>query len=129
MGYKIYKQNLPHPIWVPLEIKADLPLEAQDQMVRDLKENLVKEPVLSAIVKDLNLQQAWSKSSEAEAQQYLKQLIYVKRGKMDTPMGKAPSVHVGVQGKEKNRDLTQKILLRLMKDVAVILGIDLPDSR
>jgi hypothetical protein len=48
---------------------------------------------------------------------------------MDTPMGKVPSIHIGLKGKAKNMALTGEIAMRLMDDAWPILGIDPPKKK
>jgi hypothetical protein len=55
--------------------------------------------------------------------------LFVRAGDADTPMGKVPAVHIGVNGKRKEREVSGQIAMRLMEDVWKILGIKPPEKR
>ena len=40
VGYRIYKLNRPHPVWVPLPINPELPGEKKAEIAADLKTKL-----------------------------------------------------------------------------------------
>lgn len=123
-GYWTIKQNRPAPIWVPLGVRTDLDYEKRKEIAGELKSKLLAPEVLAGVSKDLNLAKEWGLASETAAADELGKRLFVEAGEMDTPTGKAPSLNVGVRGKLKEKPVSEKIAVRLMKDVAKILGIE-----
>jgi hypothetical protein len=122
-AYKTYKGNRPAPMWVPLRINPQTPTEQADKLVTDLKAKLCTTAILKQVSQDLNLKKEWKLSSDEQAAQELGRRIFVRIGTQDTPMGRVPSLNVGVDGKAKERKLSGEIAMRLMVDVGRILGI------
>lgn len=127
-AYYTYKQNYADPIWVPLPIKAELTVEKRDQIARDLKAKLGEPKVLIKVSQDLGLARKWQVGSDEAAAKELGKRLFVTAGEVDTPLGKVPSLNVGVTGKHKEREVSGEISVRLMDDVWKILGIK-PPSR
>lgn len=121
-GYKVYQQNRPGPIWVPLPIRADLGKAEREDACNKLKTVLTQETNILAVVKDLNLMQEWGLDSEAAAADELKRRIFVRQGRAQTELGEVPSIDVGIQGKQKEKPMTGKILMRVMEDVKKAVG-------
>jgi hypothetical protein len=44
-------------------------------------------------------------------------------------MGKVPAIHIGVNGKNKEREVSGQIAMRLIQDVWKILGIEPPANQ
>jgi hypothetical protein len=110
---------------VPLPLNAELPKEQRDEVCTKLKEYMLQEERLLAIVRDLQLTAVWSQPSEEAAAAELKKRIFIRIGDATTPMGEVPALHVGLSGTRKDKDMTQKIVGRMMDNVKVALG--LPD--
>ena len=127
--YYTYKQNYADPIWVPLPLKAEVSVEKRDQIARDLKAKLGEREVLVKVSQDLGLARKWQVVSDEEAAKELGKRLFVKPGEVDTPLGKVPSLNIGVTGKHKERDVSGEISVRLMDDVWKILGIKPPPQQ
>ena len=125
-AYRSYKQNLPAPIWVPMPIKPDLPAETRDEIIERLKTQLRQPDRLVKVSEDVGLVTKWGRPSDEACAAELGNRIFVRAGEMDTPMGKVPAIHVGLNGKRKERDVSGQIAMRLMDDVWKILGIEPP---
>lgn len=123
---RAYYANRPGPIWVPLAIKAELPADKRDEIVKMLKDGLSKEEILISVSKDVGLTQKWDLASDKECAHVIKERLFVRAGDMDTPMGKVPAIHIGVNGKAKEAQVSGEIAKRLMTDVWDILGIPQP---
>lgn len=121
-GYKAYKASRPRPIWVPLTINPELDKQQRDKACADLKEYMTEERRLLAIVSDMQLSQVWSLPSDDAAAAELKKRIFVRIGSVTTPMGDAPSMNVGLQGTQKEKQMTEKIVMRMMDDVKEAIG-------
>lgn len=128
-AYRAYKQNLPAPIWVPMPINPELPTDKRDDIIAKLKTELGKPERLAKVSKDLGLVTKWGLPSDEACAAELGRRMFVKAGEMDTPMGKTPAIHIGLNGKNKEREVSGEIAMRLMEDVWKILGIDPPSKK
>ncbi len=123
-AYQTYKQNRPYPVWVPMPINPELPTARQDAIANDLKVKLLDRKILIEVSKDVGLRNEWGLANDEQCAEELAKRVFVRLGDMDSKMGKVPSVNVGVDGKNKEHLLSEKITMRLIKDVYIILGID-----
>jgi hypothetical protein len=126
---KAYKQNRPSPVWVPLSINPELPVEKQDEIARELKVKLSEREILKVVSKDLGLAAEWKLPNDAAGADELARRMFVRAGERETPLGKTPTIDIGVNGKVKERVMSEKISLRLMDDVSKILGIEPPPKK
>ena len=124
-GRKIYHENAAAPVWVPLPIDQ-LPPDKVDSVVKELKTKLSEDAVLLQVSKDLSLPVQWHLPGDPQAAAEVRKRLFVRIGEMDAKLGKVPAILVGVNGKTKERDLSGKIALRLMEDVAKILRFKNP---
>ena len=123
LAYKVYKNNKPSPIWVPLPINPELSDEKRVEIVKKLKAHLTQAEVLMQVSKDLALPSVLNVPSHEEAANEIGKRVFVDLGEADTPAGaKVPSINVGVKGKAKDRELSGKIAVRLIQDVQKLLG-------
>lgn len=125
----IYKQNRPHPVWVPLPINPELPGDKRREIAKDLKAKLDHPEVLIQVSKDLDLAKKWKMASDEAVADQLSKRLFVKVGEMASSMGNVPSINVGVSGKNKEKEDSEAISMRLMKDVWKILGIKPPQQK
>jgi hypothetical protein len=125
---KVYKQNRPAPVWVPLPINPELPVERRDEIVAKLKEGLSEKERLVVVSKDVGLIGKWGMSSNEEGAEEIASRLFVREGEADTPQGRVPAIHIGIKGKRKETKVSGEITVRLMKDVFEILGIERPDK-
>ncbi len=128
-AYREYKLGRPHAMWVPLPVRQDLPMAEQDKAAKDLKEKLCVEATFLKVSKDLGLAAKWELSSDREAAAELGRRVFVRTGEAATPMGSVPAIHIGVNGKVREQELSGTIAMRLMDDVWDILGIDPPKKK
>jgi hypothetical protein len=128
-GVKTYKQNRPSPVWVPMPINPELPIEKQDEIARELKKKLSDREILAVVSKDLGLMGEWKLPTDAACADELAMRMFVRAGEHETPMGKTPTINIGVNGKVKDRAVSEKISMRLMDDVFKILGMKAPPKK
>lgn len=128
-AYRTYKQNRPQPIWVPVPINPQMPIAKRDEIIDRILQKLKNPEVLQKVSKDLNLTHKMHQPSDQEVAGELEKRLFVKPGDMDTPMGKVPSIHIGLKGKVKDIALNGEITMRLMADVWPILGITPPKKK
>lgn len=128
-AYRSYKLGRPHPVWVPLPLNPALPVEKRDEIAKDLKSKLLKIEIMLQVSHDLGLAKKWSLATDKEAAQQISERLFVKVGEADGPMGKVPSLNIGFYGKEKDKELTEKLALRLMEDVWKIVGMKPPTPK
>jgi hypothetical protein len=127
---RIYKQNRPHPIWVPLLINAELPLEKRDELAAEIKKCLLKPDVLIQVSKDLSLAKMMDLPTDEVAANEVAQRLFVEVGEAAAPAGgTVPSINVGINGKSKDAEVSGEIAMRLMQDVWKILGIKAPVAK
>lgn len=127
---RIYKENLPNPMWVPMPLNPELPVEKRKEAAEKIKEELLKPERLLQTSKDLDLPEKLGFTSHEQAASELGKIIFVDVGEADSAMGiKVPSINVGVKGKRKNQELSGKIAMRLMEDVWNFLGIKPPPKK
>jgi hypothetical protein len=129
-AYSTYKQNRPHPMWVPLPLNPALPGEKRQEILKQLTSKLKDEALLIRVSKDLELPRKLNLRSDEEAAREISKRLFVKLGDITTPMGgTAPSLNVGITGKNKDSGISGEIAMRLMQDVWKILGIKPPAKR
>lgn len=128
-AWRAYQNEKPAPVWVPIPVNPESPIEKQEAAMEDLKVKLKEPAVLIGVVEDLGLRQTWGLSSDEDAVRELERRMFVRTGTIDTRMGPAPAIHVGVNGKLKERSDSERISVRLVEDVWPILGIEPPKRR
>lgn len=127
---RVYKENRPSPMWVPMPLNPELSVEKRDEVAGKIKEALMKPELLLRVSKDLDLPQNLGVKSHEEAVSELTKKVFVNVGEADSPMGiKVPSINVGMMGKVKNQGVSGKIAMRLMDDVWKLLGIEPPPKK
>lgn len=122
-GYRLIKQNRNHPVWVPLPINPELPGDKRDEVAKDFESKLKTDENLLQISKDLKLADAWGLPTAEEAAKLLKRRVFVKVGETTSGMNTVPSINFGIAGKAKDKELSGKIVMRLMDDVWESVGI------
>ena len=125
-AYNLYKQSRPHPVWFPIPLNPEAPLGQTDGIIRELTTKLGERENLMRICKELDLKKKWKMDSDDEVADEISSRFFVKRGDMDTPMGKVPSIHVGFRGTNRDREVSYAMLNALLPDVWKVLGIDPP---
>lgn len=125
-AYRAYKENRPYKMWVPMPINPEMPVEKRDEIAKNLKEKLGRTEILLQISKDLGLPAKFHLASHDEAVEEISHELFVQVGEADGPMGKVPSINIGMNGKSKNKELSGEIAMRLMDDVWKILGVKAP---
>lgn len=128
-AWRSHQNNQPGPVWVPIAVNPETPIERQDEVAATLKRALSTEAMLTGVVEDLGLRQTWGMASDEQAARELGRRLIVRTGTMDTPRGALPAIHIGVTGKIKERPTSEAISMRLIKEVWPILGIQPPPER
>lgn len=129
-GLWVYRQNRPQPIWVPIPMNAEVPLAKRTEIAADLKKSLLKPGVLIQVSKDLGLRQLMDMATDEAAANELAQRLFVDVGEATAPTGgSVPSLNIGVKGKRKDREISEKVAVRLMEDVYPLLGIKPPPAK
>lgn len=129
MAYHFYKQSRPHPVWVPIPINPRVSMSETDQLISDLSVKISEHERLVRLAKELGLKDKWEMKSYDEVAEEIAKRLFVRRGDMDTPMGKLPAIHVGVRGATRDRVDSYALVEGLMPDVWKILGLDPPRQR
>lgn len=128
-AYQQYKLNKPQPMWVPLPVRQDISMADQKKAAEDLKAKLCVESVFLKVSKDMGLPAKWELASDKEAAAELGKRVFVRPGDAETPMGKVPAIHIGVNGNVREGQLSGEIAMRLMEDVWKILGVNPPPKK
>lgn len=125
-AYWFYKQNRPQPLWVPLKINPESTEANRNETIAQLTQALQDRKILAAISRDTGAAAKWKLASDEQAAEEIARRMFVRMGEVDTPMGKTPTIDVGLNGKVKDKDLTSAMVTRMMDDVARILGLNPP---
>lgn len=128
-GFRVFKQNRNHPMWVPLPINPELTGEKRGEIAKDLEAKLKTDENLLQVSEDLKLAEAWSLPSAEEAAKLLKRRVFVKVGETTSGANTVPSINIGVLGKVKDKELSGKIAMRLMDDVWELVGVKPPPKK
>lgn len=128
-AYWNYKQGRPNPVWVPLPLNREVPDEKRTELITKLKKDLNQPELLTKVSADLHLAKKWNLATDEIAAKEIAKRLFVKIGEADTPLGKVPSINVGVEGTRKDATVSNEIVMRLMKDVWKILGIKPPQEK
>jgi hypothetical protein len=123
-GYREYLRNKHAPVWVPMPINAELTLEKRTEICDELKERLLDEDLLMKVVKDTGAAAKWELASDEAAVVEISKRLFVRSGSMKSATGSVPAIHVGLNGKGREREVLGAVATRLMKDVFKILGIE-----
>ena len=118
-----HRRNRPDKVWVPLPLSPEAPEDARKTFAKQLDSELRKPSVLLGVATDVRLAENFGLPSTEAAADELGKRLFVELGQADTPLGKAPSLNIGVTGKSKEHALLEKIAERLTKDVKRILGV------
>jgi len=125
-AYGIYKDTRPSPIWVPLQVNQDMTTEKQDEIAKELRGKLLERDYLVGVSKELNLKNVWKMESDEKSADELAKRLFVRVGTYDTPMGRVPSINIGVNGIKKETENSTKIAMHLAKRVWAHLGLEPP---
>ena len=125
-AWRAYHNEKPAPVWVPLAVNPETPIEQQDKTAKELGDRLHANEILVKLARDLNLRQTWNLPDDDAAAKELGRRMFVRTGTMDTPQGALPAIHIGVNGKLKERADSERISMRLIDEVWPILGIEPP---
>jgi hypothetical protein len=127
---RIYKENRPQRMWVPMPINSEIPVEEHEEIAGKIRDALMKPEVLLKVSKDLDLPKKMDLPSHEQAVLKLNKVVFVEVDEADSAMGtKIPAIHVGINGTRKNQELSGKIAMRLMDDVWKLLGIKPPPKK
>ncbi len=123
-GYREYLRSKPAPIWVPLALRADISMEDQEKLAKEIEERLRTDEILRQIAIDVHLQEKFNQPDLDAAVKELENRLFVKVGTADTPNGSVPSINIGVKGTGGEKEVLGEAAGRLIKDVWKMLGID-----
>lgn len=122
-----YHLRQPSKIWVPVVLRADISMEDQKKLAKEIDENLRTDEILRAVVLDAGLQEKFKQPSEDAAVKELDRRLFVDVGSAETPTGSVPSINVGVAGTGHEKEILGEASLRIIRDVWTMIGID-PDT-
>ncbi len=125
-GYWTYKRNRPHPVWVPLPINREVPDEKRREIVADLKAKLAEPELLIQVSKELGLAKKMRLASDSEVAGELARRLFVELGEVASPMGRVPTINIGVTGKNREKEVSGEIAMRLVKEVRKTPGSNPP---
>lgn len=125
-GLWSYKQSRPHPMYVPIPLKEEVPPEDRKKIATELKSRLEDPALLLRVSKDLNLTAEWELPSDEAAVEALKSKLIVDSVEGDISANRPPTLNVGLKGKKREKEFTTKAVDRLMTEVWPILGLNPP---
>lgn len=118
-----HRRNQPDKVWVPLPLNPEAPEDARANIVKQLDAELRKPSVLLGVASDVQLASKLNLPNAEAAADELGKRLFVELGTADSPMGRIPSINIGVSGKAREHALLGQMAERLMKDVKRILGV------
>jgi hypothetical protein len=127
-GYWQYRQNRAEPIWVPIPLNKELPLEQRDEMVKKLKIELCQKDRLVQVSKELKLTEKFSLPSDEAVAAELTERLFVKVGEFKTATVTIPTLDIGVDGAHKDSKTSAEIAQRMVQEVWKILGVKPPTA-
>ncbi|MGA0845670.1 MAG: hypothetical protein ACO3RV_03950 [Luteolibacter sp.] len=126
-GLHQYRQSRPTPMWVPVPINPEIEHAKIMEAVKVIEDHLSQPEILAAVSRDMQLTRLWNLPSDDACAAELKARLFVRSGDMATGTGTVPAIHVGLNGKRREKELTGKIAVRMMDDVKEVLGIESSD--
>ncbi|NJM36587.1 MAG: hypothetical protein HC845_01220 [Akkermansiaceae bacterium] len=126
-GYWTLRQNRPHPVYVPMPMNEKLSIQQRTDTMKEVRAKLGSKEILSKVSKDLDLVNKLNVFSEDAAVIELENRLMVELGSTANQSGgSAPTLNVGVTGVRKDKEISEKIAMRLMEEVMKISGIEPP---
>ncbi len=125
-AYRSYQQNRATQVWLPISIKPDQPAERLASTVLKLKQGLSAHALLVQVSKDVGLARKMHLPTDAAAADALEERLFVEIGTADSPLGKVPSLNVGLHCKVKEFHVMSEVVNRLRKDIFSLLGVAEP---
>ncbi len=123
-AYREHLRGKPHPVWVPIPLRADISMENQKALAREVEEKLRRGEILRQVVIDADLQTKYGVPDQDAAVKELGERLFVEIGTVATPEGNVPSLNVGVKGTGHEKQASGDAATRITKDVWRMLGID-----
>lgn len=123
-GYREYSQGKPAPIWVPIPLNPETPLEKREEIAAEMSEKLRTDEILGKVVSDLGLVGKFGVSDEAAAIEELGRRLFVEVGTAATGLGEIPAINVGMNGSRREVELSTEMTERVVKDVFRMIGLD-----
>ncbi len=123
-AYREHLRSKPHPIWVPIALRADISMEDQKHLATEIEKNLRRDEVLRQVVIDTELQTKYGVADQDAAVKELEQRLFVEIGSVSRPEGNVPSLNVGVKGNGHEKQASGDAATRIVLDVWRLLGID-----
>jgi hypothetical protein len=129
-GVWTYKQNRPSPVWVPIALNESVPPERREELAKEIKDKILEGNLVLDAVRETGLARKRGLSSDAEAVEEAKKLLFVEVGEADVPTTgqKVPSINIGFKAQRKSFKPYGDVAMRLMKDVWKMLGITDPPT-
>lgn len=117
-----HRRNRPDKVWVPLPLSPESSDDARKTFAKQLDKELRKSSVLLGVATDVQLAEKLGLPSAEAAADELGKRLFIEVGQADSPIGKIPSLNVGVNGTSKEHAILGQIAERLMKDVKRVIG-------
>jgi len=130
-GLWTYRQNKPSPVWVPLALNDSVPPEKREDLAKEIKKKLLEGTLMRDAVKETGLAGKRGFTSDSEAEEEAKKLLFVEVGEADNPATgqKVPSINIGFKAQRKLYKPYGEVAMRVMKEVWKMLGIKAPEDQ
>ncbi|WP_193210616.1 hypothetical protein [Luteolibacter marinus] len=116
-GYWKHKQGLPDKRYVPLAFNPDSTEEQRQASVKDLRDKLLTDVILTGIVRDCNVESKWELPSEQAAVEELKKRVIIEAGETRIKGVPTPTLNIGFSGIAAEHNDLNALAERLMEDV------------
>jgi len=116
-------------VWVPLPLNAEVTEEQRQGVTADLERKIRDHELMLEIAKETDLASKLKLPSDEAAAQRIEQQLFVELGEADTPIGRVPSINVGMNCKVKHFKLMGEVSTKIMEHVWKMLGIKAPEKQ
>ena len=112
-----YKQGQPDRQYVPLAFNPDSTEEQREKSVAELRTALLKDAVLTGIVRDCGIESKWKLASEQAAVDELRKRVIIEAGETRIKGIPTATLNIGFKGIAAETNDLKMLAERLMEDV------------
>jgi len=129
IGLYIWRENRMTKVWVPLPLNAQVTEEQRQELTTDLAKKIRDPELMLKVAQETGLASKLDLPSDDAAAQEIDRHLFVELGEADTPIGRVPSINVGMNCKRKHFKLMGEVSTKIMEHVWKMLGIKPPEKQ
>ncbi len=112
-----HRQNKPEKRWVPLDFNPESTEVQRQEIVVQMRENLLTDAILTGVARDCDVQGEWEMPSEEAAVAELRKRVFVDAGERMVKGMPVASLNIGFRGTVGQKEYLDRLSGRLMEDV------------